>query len=174
MENTPIISPWLIYTVNALPSITLAFEIIAGWCLFIVVCIFIYLLLIPNKQQELLVKMSEQREQIERLIKLDKQHEFSDEQLEGYKAEYEKNIQDEKKLKKKFKIYLLYSFFTFLISLLLPTKETGFQMLIASQITPNNIECLHNNVKDDSRFTIDTLTGSIADAIVKIEKGGNK
>lgn len=174
MENTPIISPWLIYIVNALPSITLAFEIIAGWCLFIVVCIFIYLSLIPNKQQELLVKMSEKREVIERLIKLDKEHVFSDEQLEGYKAEYEKNIQEEKKLKKKFKIYLLYSLFAFLTSLFLPTKETGFQMLIASQITPNNIEYLHNTFKDDYKFTIDTLIGSIADAIVKIDKGGNK
>ncbi len=174
MENTPIISPWLVYIINALPSITLAFEIITGWCLLIVVCICIYLSLIPNKQQELLVKMSEQREEIEKLIKLDKEHGFIDERLEGYKAEYEKNIQDEKKLKNKFKIYLLYSLFAFLISLFLPTKETGFQMLIASQITPNNIEYLHNTVKDDYKFTIDTLTGSIADAIVKVEKGGNR
>lgn len=113
MENAPIISPWLVYIINSLPSITLAFEVIAGWCLFIVVCICIYLSLIPNKQQELIVKMSEQRERIERLIKLDKEHGFSDELLEGYKAEYEKNIQDEKKLKKKFKIYLLCSFLPF-------------------------------------------------------------
>lgn len=57
MENTPIISPWLVYIINALPSITLAFEIIAGWCLFIVVCICIYLSLIPNKQADTIVKV---------------------------------------------------------------------------------------------------------------------
>lgn len=52
------------------------------------------------------------------------------------------------------------------ISLFIPSQETMYKMLITSQVTPNNIEYLKNEVKATGQGLVDSIT----EASIKIIK----
>lgn len=78
------------------------------------------------------------------------------------------NIEDDTKNRlTKVRKFLTYSFLTFSpITLFLPGQETMYKMLITSQVTPNNIEYLKNEVKATGQGLVDSIT----DASIKIIK----
>lgn len=62
--------------------------------------------------------------------------------------------------------YLSIFVFSAAISIFIPSRETMYQMLIASYVTPNNVEYIKNEVKDSAQGIID----SIIDASIKLIK----
>ena len=63
--------------------------------------------------------------------------------------------------------FLAYCFLIFApIAVFLPNQATMYKMLITSQVTPNNIEYLKNEVKDTGQGLVDSIT----DASIKIIK----
>lgn len=60
---------------------------------------------------------------------------------------------------------VIFTCFT-IISIFIPNQETMYKMLITSQITPNNIEYLKNEVKATGQGLVDSIT----DASIKIIK----
>ena len=63
-------------------------------------------------------------------------------------------------------VYLSIFVFSAAISIFIPSKETMYQMLIASYVTPNNVEYIKNEVKDSAYGIVD----SIIDASIKLIK----
>lgn len=63
--------------------------------------------------------------------------------------------------------FLAYCFLVFTpIALFIPGQQTMYKMLITSQVTPNNIEYLKNEVKSTGQGLVDSIT----DASIKIIK----
>lgn len=63
--------------------------------------------------------------------------------------------------------FTAYCFLVFTpIALFIPGQQTMYKMLITSQITPNNIEYLKNEVKSTGQGLVDSIT----DASIKIIK----
>lgn len=63
--------------------------------------------------------------------------------------------------------FLAYCFLVFTpIALFIPGQQTMYKMLITSQVTPNNIEYLKNEVKSTGQELVDSIT----DASIKIIK----
>lgn len=63
--------------------------------------------------------------------------------------------------------FLTYCFLVFTpIALFIPGQQTMYKMLVTSQITPNNIEYLKNEVKTTGQGLVDSIT----DASIKIIK----
>lgn len=59
----------------------------------------------------------------------------------------------------------VFAFFT-VVSTFIPNQETMYKMLITSQVTPNNVEYLKNEVKATGQGLVDSIT----DASIKIIK----
>lgn len=73
---------------------------------------------------------------------------------------------DRERFMKALKVAICCFSISFPLSVLIPGQQTMYKMLITSQITPNNIEYLKNEVK----ATCQGLVDSITDASIKIIK----
>lgn len=62
--------------------------------------------------------------------------------------------------------YLITLAFFTVISIFIPSQETMYKMLITSQVTPNNLEYLKNEVKATGQGLVDSIT----EASIKIIK----
>lgn len=86
----------------------------------------------------------------------------SDEESRYHSEKYNKEIRDNKSLAKK--IFILGIFFLF-IAILTPSSETIYKMMIAKQITPNNIEAVGNATDK----TVDIIINKIIEAEKRME-----
>lgn len=63
-------------------------------------------------------------------------------------------------------VYLVVTALSMVVSILIPKEDTMYKMLITSQVTPNNIEYLKNEVKATGQGLVDSIT----EASIKIIK----
>lgn len=63
-------------------------------------------------------------------------------------------------------VYLTITVLSMVVSVFLPNQETMYKMLITSQVTPNNVEYLKNEVKATGQGLVDSIT----EASIKIIK----
>ena len=67
-------------------------------------------------------------------------------------------------------IYLSIFALSAVISILVPSRTTMYQMLIASYVTPSNVEYIKNEVKSSTQDIVDNITNASI-KIIKAEEG---
>ena len=65
--------------------------------------------------------------------------------------------EEEKKAKKIVKLLIIIAIVTGFLTIVLPSKETSYQMLVASQITDKNIEIAESTIKDSVDYIFEKL-----------------
>ena len=69
---------------------------------------------------------------------------------------------------KHFKISLVICIIVSIVSMLCPSQNTMYKMLISNYVTPNNLEYIHETIKGDMNDALN----AIADNIIKVQKEG--
>lgn len=135
--NEPIISPWILYLIEVLNNFSWM-----AWIVLVVSLIATYIFLCCFKEFE--------RNLID--------YEYRD---KHYTADFSKEIYNMSKNKKLYKrltiLGLLIAVFSFLSLVFLPSEETCYKMLVADQLTYENVDKLGDSAKDTVDYIFDKI-----------------